>query len=117
MFRQLHRFVAAALVVAALLTALLMRVSFVKPASAAGLAPPTISATPGTLKSGGAAGVGTPVTVTGTGFGPTQMALHVLGVIGFERSVVRLMEQGDNGHDLAGLHLGLAQALSLSRYC
>lgn len=69
MFRPLYRFVAVTLVVAALLTALLMRVSFLRPTAADGPAAPSISATPGTPQSGGAAAVGTSVTVTGTGFG------------------------------------------------
>src|SRR5439155_9153645 len=29
-----------------------------------------------------------------------QMTLDILGVVGFERAVVRLLEQHDNGHDL-----------------
>jgi hypothetical protein len=28
-----------------------------------------------------------------------QMLLHILGVIGFEVAIVRLMEQDQNGHD------------------
>jgi len=41
------------------------------------------------------------------------MALDILGVIGFKYSIVGLMEQDDDGHDLAPIHLGRAQALSL----
>ena len=44
-----------------------------------------------------------------------QVALHILGIIGFERPVVGLMEQDDDGHHFAGIHLGRAQALSLTR--
>jgi hypothetical protein len=36
-------------------------------------------------------------------------------VIRFEHAIAGLMEQNDDGHDLAGIHLGWAQALSLSR--
>jgi len=43
------------------------------------------------------------------------MALDILGVIGFKYSIVGLMEQDDDGHDLAPIHLGRAQALSLPR--
>ena len=44
-----------------------------------------------------------------------QMTLDILGVIGFERSIMGLMKQDHNGHEFAGVHLGRAQALSLSR--
>jgi hypothetical protein len=43
-----------------------------------------------------------------------QVTLHVLGVIRFEGAILGLVEQDDDGHDLAGIHLGRAQALSLS---
>jgi hypothetical protein len=46
---------------------------------------------------------------------PTPMALHVFSVIRFERAIVGLMEPDDDGHDLAVIHLGWAQALSLTR--
>ena len=44
-----------------------------------------------------------------------QVALHILGVIGFERPVVRLMEQDQNGHDFTGMQVGWAHTLALSR--
>ena len=34
-----------------------------------------------------------------------QMTMYILDVRGFERAIVRLMKQNDNGHDLAGIHL------------
>ena len=43
-----------------------------------------------------------------------QVALHVLRVIGFERPVVRLLEEDDNGHHFAWVHLGWAHTLSLT---
>ena len=43
-----------------------------------------------------------------------QMALHIFSVIGFERAIVRLVEQDENGHDLTWMHLGQTVALALS---
>lgn len=42
-----------------------------------------------------------------------QVALHILGVIGFEGSRVGLMEQDNNRHDLTWMQLSRAQALAL----
>jgi hypothetical protein len=42
-----------------------------------------------------------------------QMTLDILGVVGFEGAIVRLLEQNDNRHDLTRVHLAWAQALSL----
>jgi hypothetical protein len=33
------------------------------------------------------------------------MNLHVLGVVGFERSIVRLMKVNEDRHDLARMHV------------
>src|SRR6266566_5138643 len=35
-----------------------------------------------------------------------QMALHIFSVIGFERAIMGLLEQDDNGHDLTCMQLG-----------
>jgi hypothetical protein len=43
-----------------------------------------------------------------------QMTLDIFGVVGFERAVVRLLEQDHNGHHFAGMHLRLTQTLSLT---
>jgi hypothetical protein len=43
-----------------------------------------------------------------------QVALHVLNVKGFERAVVRVLEQDHNRHHFTGVHLRRAQALSLT---
>ncbi len=44
-----------------------------------------------------------------------QVTVNVLGVIGFECPVMGLLKKDEDGHDFAGIHLGRAQALSLSR--
>ena len=43
-----------------------------------------------------------------------QMTVDILGVVGFECPVVRLLEQDDNGHHFTGIHLAWAYALVLS---
>lgn len=44
-----------------------------------------------------------------------QVTLHILRIVRFECSIVRLMEQDDNRHNFARMHLGRSQALVLSR--
>ena len=44
-----------------------------------------------------------------------QVALHVLGVIGLEGTIVGLLEQDDDGYHFAGAHLPQAHTLSLTR--
>jgi hypothetical protein len=43
-----------------------------------------------------------------------QVALHILGVIGFEGAIVGLMEQDHDGHHFTWMQLRRAHALSLS---
>ena len=42
------------------------------------------------------------------------MTLDILEGVGFERAVVRLLEEDHNGHRFARLHLCLTQTLALS---
>src|SRR5205823_6572904 len=43
-----------------------------------------------------------------------QVTVDILGVVGFEGAIVRLVKQDQDGHDLAGMELGWTYTVALS---